>query len=79
VTATRSNNFDNAPIGKGFNDRGSGAVTFGGVVMHNGTGDASQMYWANWPEDVGPFGGIKVSASDYGSNKGKTWTLTPSN
>ena len=78
VTATRSNNYWNAPIGKGDNDQGSGAVTFGGVVMHNGTGDASQSNWANWPEDVGPFGGIKVSASDYGSN-GKTWTLTPSN
>ena len=78
VTATRSNNYWNAPIGKGDNDQGSGAVTFDGVVMHNGTGDASQSNWANWPEDVGPFGGIKVSASDYGSN-GKTWTLTPSN
>ncbi len=78
VTATRSNNFDNAPIGKGYNDQGSGAVTFGGVVMHDGTGDARQSNWAKWPEDVGPFGGIKVSASVYGSD-GRTWTLTPSN
>lgn len=78
VTATRSNNYSNAPIGKGNDDQGSGAVTFGGVVMHNGTGDASKDNWAYWPEDVGPFGGIKVSASVYDSN-GRTWTLTPSN
>ena len=78
VTATRSNNYWNAPIGKGDNDQGNGAVTFDGVVMHNGTGNASQSNWAYWPETGSPFGGIKVSASDYGSN-GKTWTLTPSN
>ena len=78
VTATRSNNFWNAPIGKGYEDQGSGAVTFGGVVMHNGTDDAGQYNWAKWPEDGGPFGGIQVSASNYGSN-GRTWTLTPSN
>ncbi|MCR5241088.1 MAG: carbohydrate-binding domain-containing protein [Prevotella sp.] len=78
VTATRSNDYRNAPIGKGNDDRGNGAVTFDGVVMHNGTGDASQSNWAQWPEKGGPFGGIKVSASNYGSN-GKTWTLTPSN
>ncbi len=78
VTATRSNDFHNAPIGKGFDDRGSGAVTFDGVVMHDGIDDASKDNWANWPENGGPFGGIKVSASDYGSN-GRTWALTPSN
>ena len=77
VTATRSNDFCNAPIGKGEGDQGSGAVTFGGVVMHNGTGDSRQSDWTNWPEDGGPFGGIRVSASDYGSNNGRTWTLTP--
>lgn len=77
VTATRSNKLSNAPIGKGDDDQGSGAVTFGGVVMHNGTGDANQSYWAIWPEDGGPFGGIQVSASDYGTNNGRTWTLTP--
>ena len=75
VTATRINDSSNAPIGKGDNDQGSGAVTFGGVVMHNGTGDARQSNWAKWPEDGGPFGGIKVSESDYGSN-GRTWTIT---
>ena len=78
VTATRSNNSSNAPIGKGNHDQGSGAVTFGGVVMHDGTYDARQSAWANWPEDGGPFGGIQVSASNYGS-EGRTWTLTPSN
>ncbi|MCR5643718.1 MAG: hypothetical protein K6G32_10375 [Prevotella sp.] len=75
VTATRSNYSSNAPIGKGNNDQGSGAVTFGGVVMHNGTGDAEQYNWTYWPEDGGPFGGIHVN---YDSN-GRTWTLTPSN
>lgn len=78
VTATRNNDYSNAPIGKGYNDQGSGAVTFGGVVMHNGTGDASKDNWAYWPETGGPFGGIQVSTSNYGS-EGRTWTLTPSN
>jgi hypothetical protein len=77
VTATRSNNFSNAPIGKGFNDQGSGAVTFGDMTMHDGTGDSGQSDWTYWPEDGGPFGGIRVSASNYGSNNGRTWTLTP--
>lgn len=76
VTATRSNDFGHATIGKGYDDEGSGAVTFGGVVMHNGTGDSRQSNWTYWPEDGGPFGGIRVSASDYGSD-GRTWTLTP--
>ena len=78
VTATRSNDSWNAPIGKGNYDQGSGAVTFGGVVMHDGTGDAEQYNWTYWPEDGGPFGGIQVSTSVYGS-EGITWTLTPSN
>ena len=77
VTATRSDNISNVPIGKGENDQGSGAVTFGGVTMHNGTGDSRQSNWAKWPEDGGPFGGIWVTASDYGTNNGRTWTLTP--
>ena len=77
VAATRSNDFSNVPIGKGNNDQGSGAVTFGGVTMHNGTGDSRQSNWANWPENGGPFGGILVTASDYGSDNGRTWTLTP--
>ena len=79
VTATRSNDYSKATIGKGYNDQGSGAVTFDGVVMHDGNGDDSKDNWANWPEDGGPFGGIEVSASDYGSDNGRTWTLTPSN
>ena len=77
VTATRSNNRSNVPIGKGFGDQGSGAVMFDGVTMHNGTGDCHQSNWTNWPETGGPFGGIQVSASDYGSENGRTWTLTP--
>ena len=78
VTATRINNSFNVPIGKVFYDRGSGAVTFDDVTMHNGNGDGwNSSKWAHWPETGGPFGGIQVSASDYGSNDGRTWTLTP--
>ena len=73
VTATRSNNDNNVPIGKGYKDQGSGAVTFGGVTMHDGTGDASQSNWTNWPTDGQTYGGIKVSANDGDI----TWTLTP--
>lgn len=78
VTATRSNDFDNVPIGGGYNDQGSGAVTFGNEIMHNGNGDGwNSNSWTNWPETGGTFGGIQVSASDYGSENGRTWTLTP--
>ena len=77
VTATRSNDYWNVPIGKGNNDRGSGAVTFGNEIMHNGNGDCKQQNWAHWPDNGGTFGGIQVSASDYGSDNGRTWTLTP--
>lgn len=73
VTATRSNNYYNVPIGKGYSDQGSGAVTFGGVTMHNGTGDVSQSNWTYWPTDGQTYGGIKVSVT--GSDM--TWTLTP--
>lgn len=77
VTATRSNDSDNVPIGKGYNDRGSGVVTFDGVTMHDGREDyMDPSDWTNWPETGGSFGGIQVSAFAYGDN-GKTWTLTP--
>ena len=80
VTATRSNNYWNVPIGKGFNDQGNGAVTFGSVTMHDGREDyRNPSDWIYWPETGGPFGGIQVSASDYGSENGRTWTLTPKN
>jgi len=78
VTATRSNNYFNVPIGKGYGDQGKGAVTFGYEIMYNGNGDGwDSNFWTNWLETGGPFGGIQVSASDYGSNNGRTWTLTP--
>ena len=80
VTATRSNDYENVPIGKGFDDQNSGAVTFDGVTMHTGKiNEWDNGSWVNWPEDGGPFGGIQVTASDYGSNNGRTWTLTPKN
>ena len=48
-------------------------MTFGGVTMHNGTGDVSQSNWTYWPTDGQTYGGIKVSVT--GSDM--TWTLTP--
>jgi len=77
VTATRSNNYNNVPIGKGSDDQGSGAVTFDGVEMHNGSGSGwDSGSWTNWPDNGGTYGSILVTASDYGS-EGRTWTLTP--
>ena len=77
VTATRSNDFFNVPIGKGNEDQGSGAVTFGSVTMHDGRNVyRNPSDWIYWPETGGPFDGIQVSASAYGEN-GRTWTLTP--
>ena len=76
VTATRSNDFFNVPIGKGFDDQGSGAVTFGNEIMHNGNGDCKQQNWAHWPTDGQTYGGIRVAVTnDPFTNK--TWTLTP--
>lgn len=78
VTATRSNNYWNVPIGKGNDDQGSGAVKFGTETMHDG----SKYYiypsdWIHWPTDGQTYGGIKVAVSTYGSEGGLTWTLTP--
>ena len=76
VTAIRSNDFRNVPIGKGFEDRGSGAVTFGNEIMHNGNGDCKQQNWTHWPTDGQTYGGIRVAVTnDPFTNK--TWTLTP--
>ena len=66
VTATRSNNYWNAPIGKGGEDQGSGAVTIGGVTLS----DAQTQGTTNTT-----YGGINVAVSTYGS-EGLTWTLT---
>ena len=72
VTATRSNNIVdlNVPIGKGESDQGSGAVTFGGVTMHDGDD------WTNRPTDGQTYGGIKVTVSNTPFDDA-TWTLTP--
>lgn len=78
VIATRSDKFLNVPIGKVYNDQGSGAVTFGSVEMHDGSGDGYYSdSWTNWPDNGGTYGSILVTASDYGTNNGRTWTLTP--
>ena len=73
VTATRSNADSNAPIGKGSNDQGSGAVVFGGETMHNGEGDN----WSYWPTNEGTYGGILVTVTNGTDFTDQTWTLTP--
>ena len=77
VTATRSNNYGNVPIGKGYGDQGSGAVTFDGVTMHDGREDyMDPSDWTHWPTDGQTYGGIRVAVTnDPFTNK--TWTLTP--
>ena len=77
VTATKSNNFWNVPIGKGNDDQDSGAVTFGTETMHDGREEyINPSDWIHWPTDGQTYGGIKVAVSTYGS-EGLTWTLTP--
>jgi hypothetical protein len=70
VTATRSNNYWNVPIGKGNDDQGSGAVTIDGQTLT----DAQTKGTTNTT-----FGSINVAVSPYGTNNGLTWTLTPKN
>ena len=67
VTATRSDNYWNVPIGKGNDDRGSGAVTIDGQTLT----DAQTQGTTNTT-----FGSINVTVSSYGSDGGLTWTLT---
>ena len=76
VTATRSNDYFNVPIGKGNDDQGSGAVTFGSVTMHDGRKDyMDPSEWTNWPTDGQTYGGIRVAVTnDPFTNR--TWTLT---
>ena len=76
VTATRSNDFNNVPIGKGYKDQGSGAVTFDGVTMYTGKiNEWDNGSWTNWPEDGQTYGGIRVAVTNTPFDDA-TWTLT---
>jgi len=84
VTATRSNNFSNAPIGKGFNDQGSGETTikFDNVQIGHYEYDVEIDIWDfEWdngePTDNTTYGGLLLTVSPYGNEGGLTWTLTP--
>jgi len=68
VTATRSNNRSNVPIGKGFGDQGNGAVTIDGQTLS----DAQTKGTADLPT----FPNLQVVKSDGGGITNKTWTLT---
>ena len=68
VTATRSNNFLNVPIGKGNDDQGSGAVTIDGQTLS----DAQTKGTADLPV----FPNLQVVKSDGGGITNKTWTIT---
>ena len=68
VTATRSNNYSNVPIGKGLDDHGSGAVTIDGQTLS----DAQTKGTSELPA----FLNLQVVKSDGGGITNKTWTIT---
>lgn len=68
VTATRSNDYDNVPIGKGCLDQGSGAVTIDDETLS----DAQTKGTADLPA----FPNLQVVKSDGGGITNKTWTIT---
>ena len=68
VTATRSNNFWNVPIGKGFDDQGSGAVTIDGQTLSNAQTEGTS--------ELPAFLNLQVVKSDGGGITNKTWTIT---
>ena len=67
VTATRSNDYWNVPIGKGDDDQGSGAITIDGEA----TSDNMTKGWESLPT----FPNLKVVISDTPVSNG-TWTIT---
>ena len=69
VTATRSNDFDNVPVGKGYGDQGSGAVTIDGQTLSDAQTEGTA--------DLPTFPNLQVVKSDGGGITNKTWTLTP--
>lgn len=84
VTATRSNDFGNLPIGRGFFDKGSGETTikFDNVqIGHYEYDDDIDIWNFEWdngePTDNTTYGGLLLTVSPYGNEDGLTWTLTP--
>lgn len=68
VTATRSNDFFNVPIGKGNGDQGNGAVTIDGLTLSDAQTEGKA--------DLPTFPNLQVVKSDGGGITNKTWTLT---
>lgn len=84
VTATRSNDFGNLPIGRGFLDKGSGETTikFDNVqIGHYEYDDDIDIWNFEWdngePTDNTTYGGLLLTVSPYGNEDGLTWTLVP--
>ena len=69
VTATRSNDYFNVPIGGGYNDQGSGVVTIDGQTLSDAQTEGTA--------DLPTFPNLQVVKSDGGGITNKTWTLTP--
>ena len=68
VTATRSNDGSNVPIGKGDNDQGSGSITIDGEAISN------DMTKGTAP--LPAFTNLKVEITDGASFTNGTWTIT---
>ncbi len=68
VTATRSNDYSNVPIGKGDNDQGSGSITIDDETIS----DAMTGGTAPLPA----FTNLKVEKTDGASFTNGTWTIT---
>ncbi len=76
VTATRSNNFFNAPIGKGNDDHGSGGITIDGQTISDDMTNGSESL------PTFPNLSIKITGgkdSDNNDMDNKTWTIARQN
>jgi hypothetical protein len=72
VTATRSNNYWNAPISKGFSDQGSGGITIDGQTISDDM--------TNCSESLPTFPNLSITItggkdSDDHDMDNKTWTI----
>lgn len=68
VTATRSNNSSNAPIGKGFSDQSSGGITIDGQTISDAM--------TNGSESLPNFQNIKIWIAESSDFNYITWTIT---
>lgn len=68
VTATRSNNYNNVPIGKGNSDQSSGTITIDGEAISDNMTKGT--------ETLPAFTNLKVVISDGASFTNGTWTIT---